>query len=147
MSARPEKIESPQVPDLPTASWTNGWRIGHEVVMSGMTAHPATRQAAEQGRPLGAYEQTLAVLRKLEALVQAAGGHRHNIVKTVVYVTDIADKDEVGRARKDFFEGHYPCSTLVAVSALVFPELRVEIDAWARLDVDLREADHISSET
>jgi len=134
------KIAAPQVPDLPTASWTNGWRIGHEVVMSGMTAHPATKQAADAGQPLGAYEQTLVVLRKLEVLVQAAGGHRHNIVKTVVYVTDIADKDEVGRARKDFFEGHYPCSTLVAVSALVFPELKVEIDAWARLDVDLRAA-------
>lgn len=136
----PEKIAAPAVPDLPTATWTNAYRVGHEVVMSGMTAHPATRKAADAGQPLGAYEQTLVVLRKLEALVQAAGGHRHNIVKTVVYVTDIADKDEVGRARKDFFEGHYPTSTLVGVSGLVFPELRVEIDAWARLDVDLRQA-------
>ena len=108
--------------------------------MSGMTAHPATRQAAERGAPLGAYEQALLVLGKLEALVQAAGGHRHHIVKTVVYLTDIADKDEVGRARRDFFGAHTPCSTLVAVQALVFPELRVEIDAWARLDVDLRQA-------
>ena len=135
-----EKIACPAVPDLAAASWTNAYRVGPEVVMSGMTGHPATRQAAEQGRPLGAYEQTLVVLRKLEALVQAAGGHRHNLVKTVVYVTDIADKDEVGRARRDFFGGHFPCSTLVEVRALVFPELRVEIDAWARLDVDLRQA-------
>jgi enamine deaminase RidA (YjgF/YER057c/UK114 family) len=135
-----EKISCPTVPDLPTASWTNGWRIGQEVVMSGMTGHPATRQAAEAGAPLGAYDQTMVVLRKLDALVRSAGGHKHNIVKTVVYVTDVADKDEVGRARKDFFEGHYPCSTLVGVQGLVFPELRVEIDAWARLDVDLRNA-------
>lgn len=134
-----QRISSPGVPDLPHASWTNGWRIGQEVVMSGMTAHPATRHATDQGSPLGAYEQTLLVLEKLEKLVRAAGGHRHNIVKTVVYLTDIADKDEVGRARKDFFDGHYPCSTLVAVSGLVFPELKVEIDAWARLDVNLRE--------
>jgi enamine deaminase RidA (YjgF/YER057c/UK114 family) len=111
--------------------------------MSGMTAHPATQLALERGEPLGAYEQTLRVLQKLEALLQAAGGHKHNIIKTVVYLTDIADKDEVGRARKDFFEGHYPCSTLVAVQALVFPALRVEVDAWARLDVDLR----LTSET
>jgi enamine deaminase RidA (YjgF/YER057c/UK114 family) len=135
-----DKLQCASVPDLPGASWTNGYRLGHEVMMSGMTGHPATQQAAEKGQPLGAYEQTLVVLRKLEALVQAAGGHKHNIVKTVVYVTDVADKDEVGRARKDFFDGHYPCSTLVAVSGLVFPELRVEIDAWARLDVDLRQA-------
>ena len=140
-----ERIQAPEVPDLPTASWTNGYRIGQEVVMSGMTGHPATRQAAERGEPLGAYEQTLVVLNKLEALVTAAGGHRHNLVKTVVYLTDIADKDEVGRARRDFFGEHTPCSTLVAVQALVFPELRVEVDAWARLDVDLRQAQPLSS--
>lgn len=136
----PEILRCAAVPDLPTASWTNGYRIGHEVVMSGMTPHPLTRQAAERGQPLGAYEQTLVVLGKLEALVMAAGGHRHNLIKTVVYLTDIADKDEVGRARRDFFGAHTPCSTLVAVQALVFPELRVEIDGWARLDVDLRQA-------
>lgn len=134
------KIACAAVPDLATASWTNAWRVGDEVVMSGMTGHPATRQAAEAGQPLGAYEQTLVVLGKLEALVQAAGGHRHNLVKTVVYVSDIADKDEVGRARKAFFGEHFPCSTLVAVSGLVFPEVKVEIDGWARLDVDLRQA-------
>ena len=135
-----DKIQCAAVPDLPTATWTNAYRIGPEVVLSGMTAHPASRDAAQQGAPLDAQAQTLVVLRKLEALVQAAGGHRHNIVKTVVYVTDIADKDAVGRARREFFGAHTPTSTLVAVSALVFPELRVGIGAWARLDVDLRQA-------
>lgn len=139
------QIAAPAVPDLPTASWTNGFRIGQEVVMSGMTAHPASQQAADAGTPLDAYAQTLVVLRKLEALVVAAGGHKHNIIKTVVYVTDIADKDAVGRARRDFFEGHYPCSTLVGASALVFPALRVEIDAWARLDVDIRNAQPLAA--
>jgi enamine deaminase RidA (YjgF/YER057c/UK114 family) len=140
-----DKIQCAAVPDLPTATWTNAYRIGPEVVLSGMTAHPASRDAAQQGAPLDAQAQTLVVLRKLEALVQAAGGHRHNIVKTVVYVTDIADKDAVGRARREFFGAHTPTSTLVAVSALVFPELRVEIDAWARLDVDLRQAQPLAS--
>lgn len=140
LTTTPEKIQCAEVPDLPTASWTNGYRLGNEVVMSGMTGHPATKAAAERGAPLSVYDQTLVVLHKLEALVRAAGGHRHNITKTVVYLTHIADKDEVGRARKDFFGTHTPCSTLVAVQALVFPELRVEIDAWARLDVDLRAA-------
>lgn len=142
-----EKIAAPSVPDLPTATWTNAWRIGQEVVMSGMTGHPATREAAERGAPLGAYDQTLVVLKKLEALVSAAGGHKHNLVKTVVYLTDMADKDEVGRARRDFFGGVYPCAALVAVQALVFPELRVEIDAWARLDVDLRQAQTLTNES
>ena len=135
-----QRIASPAVPDLPSASWTHAWRIGQEVVMSGMTGHPATRDAAAAGQALTVYAQTLLVLGKLEALLQAAGGHKHNIVKTVVYLTDITDKDEVGRARRDFFGSHFPCSTLVGIDALVFPELRVEVDAWARLDVDLRES-------
>lgn len=138
MAVQAHKVVCAAVPDLASATWTNAWRVGNEVVLSGMTGHPATQKAAAAGAPLGAYDQAMLVLGKLEALVQQAGGHRHNIVKTVVYVTDMADKDEIGRARRDFFGGHFPCSTLVGVKALVFPELRVEIDAWARLDVDLR---------
>ena len=129
-----DRIRCEAVPDLPTASWSNGLRIGNEIVMSGMTGHPATRQSPT---PLSAYDQTMIVLNKLLAIVEAAGGNVNNIYKLVVYVTDIADKDEVGRARRDFFRSTYPCSTLVAVNALVFHELKVEIDGWARLDVDM----------
>jgi len=86
------------------------------------------------------YSQTMAVFEKIESWLKVAGGHRHNLVKTVVYVTDISLKSEVGRARRDFFGGYFPLSTLVEVSGLVFPQLRVEIDAWARLDVDIRQA-------
>jgi len=138
MTQHLHRIAAPSVPDLPAASWANGWRIGNEIVLSGMTAHPATRDATAVGKPLDTYDQTLVVLNKIAALLEAAGGHRYNITKTVVYVTNIADKDAVGRARRAFFGETFPCSTLVGVSALVFPELTVEVDAWARLDVDLR---------
>ncbi|MDR3101540.1 MAG: RidA family protein [Paraburkholderia sp.] len=130
------RIVSSTVPDLPHASWTNGIRIGNELVLSGMTAHPALNDA---GMPLSTREQTLVVLGKIRALVEEAGGSIANIVKLTVYVTDIADKDEVGRARREFFAGlgAYPASTLVAVSGLVFPALKIEIDATVRLDFDL----------
>ncbi len=134
-----ERIACDEVPDNPALTFTNAWRIGNDVVMSGMTARPAKPGALT---PASVYEQTTVVLQKLEALVTAAGGHKHNLIKTVVYLTDINDREAVGRARKDFFGpegvGCYPTSTLVAVSALVAPELKVEIDAWARLDIDLR---------
>ncbi|NVZ19023.1 Rid family hydrolase [Pseudomonas costantinii] len=128
-------VHSPAVPQPPGTSWSNAVLIGRDVVMSGMTAHPAARDAA-----LDCYAQTLVVLGKIQALVEAAGGHVGNIYRLTVYLTDIADKEDVGRARRDFFAGQalFPTSTLVAVSALVFPELRVEIEASARLDVDLR---------
>jgi 2-iminobutanoate/2-iminopropanoate deaminase len=133
-----ERVRCEQVPDAPHATWSNALVVGDEIVMSGMTAHPATREASEAGKPLDTYEQTMVVLEKIRALVEAAGGNLGNIYKLVVYVTDIADKTEVGRARQAFFAaqvaagGAYPCSTLVEVSGLVFPELRVEIEACAR---------------
>ncbi|MDB5749642.1 MAG: translation initiation inhibitor [Ramlibacter sp.] len=128
------RLMTSAVAELESATWSNAFCIGNEVVMSGMTAHPATRHAAE---PMDAYAQTTEVLRKLLAYVEAAGGNVRNLYKLVIYVTDVADKDQVGRARRDFFQAPYPCSTLVEVKGLVFPELKIEIDAWARLDVDL----------
>ncbi|MGF6591743.1 Rid family hydrolase [Pseudomonas sp. 2835] len=142
MSLPVHRIQAQAVTELATASWSNALLLGNELVMSGMTGHPATRQAAERGVPLDAYAQTLVVLNKIRALVEAAGGHIGNLYRLTLYLTDIADKDEVGRARRDFFQGFacYPTSTLVQVSALVFPELVVEIEASARLDIDLRTA-------
>ncbi|MCO3785050.1 RidA family protein [Pseudomonas aeruginosa] len=132
------RIRAAALPDLPDASWSNALLVGEELVMSGMTAHPATRQAA-----LDAHAQALVVLGKVKALLEAAGGHAGNLYKLNVYVTRIADKDAIGRARQEFFagQGTFPASTLVEVSGLVFPELLVEIDAWARLDIDLANCD------
>ncbi len=126
-------------------TWTSAWQMGQEVVLSGMTANPNAKppllEGEEQGaRGLDMYSQTMTVFEKIESWLKVAGGHRYNLVKTVIYVTDIALKAEVGRARRDFFAGSFPLSTLVEVSGLVFPQLLVEIDAWARLDVDIRQA-------
>ena len=126
-------VKTDKVPESASAAWSNCLVIGNEVVMSGMTAHPASRDGT-----LDTYAQTLVVLGKLRDLVEAAGGSLGSIYKLVIYVKDIGDKDEVGRARRDFFRAPYPCSTLVQVSGLVFPELTVEIDAFARLDIDLQ---------
>ncbi|ASU36859.1 translation initiation inhibitor [Herbaspirillum sp. meg3] len=128
-------VKTGKVAELATATWSNCLVIGNEISMSGMTAHPASRNSV-----LSTYEQTLVVLGKVRDLVEAAGGTLGSIYKLVIYVKDIADKDEVGRARRDFFKAPYPCSTLVEVSGLVFPELTVEIDAFARLDIDLQQA-------
>lgn len=133
-------VKTARVAELETATWSNCLVIGDEISMSGMTAHPASRE-----NRLGAYQQTLVVLGKIRDLVEAAGGTVGSIYKLVIYVKDIGDKDEVGRARRDFFQAPYPCSTLVEVSGLVFPELVVEIDAFARLGVDLRQSVQVVS--
>lgn len=122
-----------KVVESATATWSNCLLIGNEIVMSGMTAHPVSGG-------LDTYQQTLVVLGKICDLVEASGGSIGSIYKLVIYVTDISDKEAVGSARRAFFQTPYPCSTLVQVSGLVFPGLTVEIDAFARLDIDLQQA-------
>lgn len=130
------RLVAEAAPDAPSSCWSNGIQIGPDLVLSGMTAYPASSVSAA---PLSTYDQTVVVLAKIRSLLEAAGGSISNITKLVIYLTDIADKDEVNRARRECFAGigGYPASTLVAVSALVFPELTVEIEATARLDFDL----------
>jgi len=128
-----QRVRADAVAEPATATWSNCLRLGNEIALSGMTAAPAIRD----GAVLDAHAQARVVLGKVQALVEAAGGHLGNLYKLVIYVTDIADKDAVARARREVFRAPYPCSTLVEVRALVMPELKVEIDAFARLDVDL----------
>ena len=129
MSVAVERVRVAGVVEPAGAPFSAALRIGSEIVLSGAHAHPAAG--------VDAHAQTLVILDRLLARVEAAGGHRGNFYKLVIYLTDMADKEAVGRARCQFFQAPYPCSTLVQVQGLAYPELKVEIDAWARLDVDL----------
>lgn len=131
------KIAGPGITEPPHATWSNGLVLGDEVVLSGITARGADGKAIG-GNSVQA--QTTAILDRIEQLLQAAGGGRQNIYKLVIYLTDMGRKDEVNAARAAFFKPAYPCSTLLGVNALVFPDLLVEIDVYARLSLDLNAA-------
>ncbi|SKA35045.1 Enamine deaminase RidA, house cleaning of reactive enamine intermediates, YjgF/YER057c/UK114 family [Enhydrobacter aerosaccus] len=127
------RVSTPAIAEPAAATWSNCLVVGNEIVTSGVTAR------GRDGAPIGGAsleKQTLAVLKRVVEMVEAAGGGVQNIYKLVIYVTDIARKDEVNRARAAFFEGIYPCSTLLEVKGLVFPDLLVEIDAFANFSVD-----------
>ena len=66
-------------------------------------------------------------------MVEAAGGMMSDVVKITVYVTDIKNNVKVWAARREFFTGNFPASTLVEVSALAAPEILVEIEAIAHI--------------
>jgi enamine deaminase RidA (YjgF/YER057c/UK114 family) len=68
-------------------------------------------------------------LKNLDAILTAAGATRNDIVRIGVYLIDMDDRPAVARAREEYFGDHKPAATLVAVSALVLPEFRVEIEA------------------
>ena len=75
--------------------------------------------------------QATIALSKVKALLEAAGASMDDVAKLNVYVTDITQRAEIGEARRQFFDGDFPTSTLVQVAALVEPGLLVEIEATA----------------
>ncbi|MEK9617515.1 MAG: RidA family protein, partial [Deltaproteobacteria bacterium] len=78
---------------------------------------------------------------KIQHQLEAAGGHLGNLYKLVIYVTDVNRKAEVNEARKQYFQKIFPWSTLLGVSGFAFPDLLVEVDAFANLDVNLNQSD------
>jgi 2-iminobutanoate/2-iminopropanoate deaminase len=86
------------------------------------------------GQLLGAgdaEEQARQCLRNVDALLRAAGATKEDVVRVTIYLTDIADRAAVARARTEYFGDHKPAATLVEIAALVAPELKVEIEATA----------------
>jgi len=121
------RVSSPQVPEPPPQTFSRCIQVGDQLFVAGITANSPT--GIEGGDSM--YEQARAVYRKIRHLVEAAGGTMDDIVRQLIFVTDISRRDEVLRARREFFSGDFPASTLVEVTALVVPSLLVEIEVTA----------------
>jgi enamine deaminase RidA (YjgF/YER057c/UK114 family) len=70
-------------------------------------------------------------LDSMDACLRAAGGRSHTVTKVQIFLTDIADRAVINPARERYFKEHRPASTLVEVSALVDPRMKVEIECMA----------------
>jgi 2-iminobutanoate/2-iminopropanoate deaminase len=122
------------VPDLAEAApglWSNAIRTGDTLYISGQVARPF-----EGGKGLvGADEYTQAkqIFGRIERILKAAGGTMENLVKMTIYMVDITKNTEVWRARREFFTGDFPASTLVEVRSLAGAETLVEIETIAFL--------------
>jgi enamine deaminase RidA (YjgF/YER057c/UK114 family) len=102
-------------------------RVGAQVHVAGTAA----RGDALTG---DAYVQTQNVLGTIRTALEDAGARVEDVVRTVIYVTDIGDAELVGRAHREVFGNVRPASTMVQVSALVRPDMCVEIEAYAVID-------------
>ena len=121
-----ETIRAPGVPNGPPGSYSACKKVGDMVFISGTVAWD------ENQKPLGgndAYEQSRIIFGYMKKLMEAAGGEMNDIVRITVFTTDMRHQPQFWKARKEFFRGDFPCSTLVAVSALFLPELLIEIEA------------------
>ncbi|HXH10900.1 MAG TPA: Rid family hydrolase [Alphaproteobacteria bacterium] len=130
-----QRISSPHVPEPPPQTWSNCLVVGQQVFVAGMTAR--TGDIVQGGDSM--YEQAKATFTKIKHLIEAAGANMDDVVKVNIFVTDIKRREEVWKARREFFTGDFPVSTLVEVRALAAPELLVEIEAVAILGAHQRQ--------
>ena len=119
---------SPDVPEPPPERWSNCLVVDGIAYVSGMTA-----RAGDKVVGTDEYEQSKVIFGKIKGMVEAAGGAMADVVKITVYVTNIMNNTKVWAARREFFTGDFPASTLVEVSALAAPEILVEIEAIAHI--------------
>lgn len=103
-------------------------RVGPHVYVAGTTA---TDEAGGIVGPGDAYAQAAHIFRKVEAALRVAGARMQDVVRTRMYVTDIARWEEVGRAHGEVFAHVRPAATMVEVKALIDPALLVEIEVEA----------------
>lgn len=99
-------------------------KVGPFVYVSGTTAADETGTIHH---PNDAYGQTAYILKKIEAALQSVEATMADVVRTTVYLVDMGEFEQVAQAHKECFDAIRPANTLVEVSRLAVPEMRVEI--------------------
>ena len=106
-------------------------RVGNTIEVAGTTAVDGEEVIGKGD----AYAQTKFILQKIETALGEAGAKMTDVVRTRMYVTNMKDWEAIGKAHGEFFRNIRPASTMVEVSKLINPDLLIEIEVTAILDI------------
>lgn len=117
----------------PPSPWEEPFGFSRVVKVDRLVLVGGTTSVDGNGVVLGQtpYEQAVEILRKVASELGRAGADLAHVIQTRVYVTDITRAEEVGRAHGEAFGDAGPVMTMVQVSALIDPRMRVEIEVVA----------------
>jgi enamine deaminase RidA (YjgF/YER057c/UK114 family) len=112
----------------PIIGYSRAVRVGNVVYVSGTTATDAKGAIVGVGNP---YRQTKQALANIATALERAGARMEDVVRTRLFVTHIAEWEQIGRAHGEFFGKIRPTTAMVEVSRLITPDMLVEIEAEA----------------